>query len=73
MIPLNFGQINEEENAQVMWCMMANARKGIKTAIVADDHDLTIYFAASLAAYNDVLALAAPEDLRPDGSETAKP
>ena len=39
----------------------------------AKNMELFIYYSAALGAYVDVLGLAAPEELAPDGSETQKP
>ena len=74
-----------KDELRTLWCMMARARKGQKQALLgldeedetlpdrADHDSLFVYYSAALGAYVDVLALAAPKDLQPDGSETQKP
>lgn len=62
-----------DEKITELWCMFANARKGQKQAARDENQMMFVYFSGALGAYVDVLGLAAPEDLEPDGSETNKP
>lgn len=77
-----------EDKLRELWCMMANARVGQKQALIkimqisntdleprdcGQNIEAFIYYSAALGAYVDVLGLAAPDNLRPDGSETQKP
>ena len=73
MIELNFSQLNEKDVAREFWCQFANARAGQKQAAADQNHDAAVYYGAALGAYVDVLGLALPAELKPDGSETNKP
>ena len=72
-VELDFSKLNNKEVTRELWCMFANARKGQRQAALDRNRDASIYFGAALGAYVDILGLAAPEDLKPDGSETNKP
>ncbi len=62
-----------EEEATVIWCEGAIAIKKAERALAAGDDRLATYYFGWLASAANQVAKAAPEELRPDGSETDKP
>ena len=63
----------DKEDLRALWCMLANARAGQKKALEDGNQKLFAYYSSALGGYVDILGLAAPEELAPDGSETQKP
>ncbi len=71
---IEFANIDADPEKQTeFWCYLGNARTGQRLAAQSENPMAFAYYSGALGAYVDVIGLAAPDALRPDGSETPKP
>ncbi len=72
---IRFQQIDDSDDLKrEFWCIGGNAIARMSRAANVDQNAMGLaYNAGALAAWASVLGLAAPQGLRPDGSETNKP